>query len=110
MEQQEGSPLKDPVGEDELAKILANMGKYGQPSSPSNLHVKPQEENALEEPHAKETEEDNMLVHDKETIGDTKQEQSVPSQKTPEELLEEAGAEREVAQEMTEPVRVLAPE
>ena len=97
MEHQEGSPLQDPVGEDELAEILANMGEYGQPSSPSDLHDKPQEENAPEKPHAKEVEEENLPVHDKETIGDTEQEQSIPNQKTPEEILEEAGAEKEVA-------------
>jgi len=55
MEQQEGSPLKDPVAEDELAEVLANIGEYDQPSSPSDLHDKPQEENAPEEPYAKET-------------------------------------------------------
>ena len=39
MEQQEDSPLQDPLGEVELAKVLANMGEYGQSSSPSDLHV-----------------------------------------------------------------------
>ena len=102
--------MQDPVGEDELAEVLANMGEYGQPSSPSDLQDKPQEENAPEKPHAKEAEEENLPIHDKETIGDTEQEQSIPNQKTPEEIPEETGAEREVAQEITEPVRVLAPE
>ena len=110
MEQQEGSPSQDPVGEDELAEVLANMGEYGQPSNPLDLHDKPQEENAPEKPHAKEAEEENMPIHDKETIRDTEQEQSVPNQKTPEEFLEEAGEEKEVAQELTEPVRVPTPE
>lgn len=92
MEQQEGSPLKDPVAEDELAEVLANMGEYGQLSSPSDLRDKLQEENAPEEPHEKETEEENLPVHDKEMIGDTEQEQSIPNQKTSNEILEEAGA------------------
>ena len=100
------------MGEDELAEVLANMGENGQPSSPSDFHdeKKPQEENAPEEPHAKEAEEENLPVHDKETIRDIEQEQSVPNQKTPEEIPEEAGAEREVTQEITEPVRVPGPE
>ena len=44
MGQQEGSPPQDPVGEDELVAVLANMGEYGQPSSPADLYDKPQEE------------------------------------------------------------------
>lgn len=43
-------------------------------------------------------------------IGDAEQGQSVPIQKTPEEIPEETGTEKEVAQEIIEPVRVLAPE
>ena len=73
--------MQDPLGENELAKVLANMGEYGQPSSPSNLHAeeKPQEENAPEESHAKEAEEENLLVHDENMIEDAKQEQYIPS-------------------------------
>ena len=81
MEQQEVSPLQDPLGEDELAKVLVNMGEYGQPSSPSDLHAeeKTQEENAPKESHAKEAEEGNFPAHDKNMIGDVEQEQFVPS-------------------------------
>jgi len=80
--------LQDPLGEDELAKVLANMGEYGQPSSPLDLHAeeKPQEENAPEESHAKEAEEENLLVHDEKMIGDAEEEQFVPNQKTPAEI------------------------
>lgn len=54
------------MGLDELAKFLANMGEYGRPSSPLDLHAeeKPQEENAPEESHAKEAEEENPPVRD----------------------------------------------
>ena len=73
IEQHEGSTLQNPLREDELAKMLANMGEYGQPSSPSDLHAKkkPQEENAPEESHAKEAEEENLPIHDEKMIGDT---------------------------------------
>ena len=71
MGQQEGSPLQDLVGEDELAAVLANMGKYGQPSSPVDLHEKPQEENTSEKSHAVEAEKGNLSVHDEEMIWDT---------------------------------------
>jgi len=64
------------------------MGEYGQPSSPIDLHDKPQEENAPKKPHAEEAEEGNLPVHDEEEIRDTEQEQSVP--KAPEEIPEEA--------------------
>jgi len=40
--------------------------------------------------------------------GDAEQEQSVPSQKTPEEIPKETGAEKDITQEITEPARVLA--
>jgi len=33
MGQQEDSPLQDLLGDDDLAAVLANMSKYGQPSS-----------------------------------------------------------------------------
>ena len=103
--------MQDLLGEDELAKVLANMGEYGQSSSPSDLHAEeePQVENAPEESHAKEAEEENLPVHDENMIGDAEQEQSIPSQQTPEEISEETGAEKDVSQEITEPVRVLAP-
>ena len=44
------------------------MGEYGQPSTPSDLHGKPREENASEKPHAEEAEEGNLPVHDEEEI------------------------------------------
>ena len=98
MEQQEGSPLQDPLGEDELAKVLANMGEYGQSSSPSDLHDEEepkehfaQEGNAPEESHAEEVEEESQHVHDENMTGDAELEQSVPSQTTPEETLEAGG-------------------
>ena len=49
-----------------MAKVLANMGEYGQSSSPLDLHAEeePQEENSPEESHAKEAEEENLPVHD----------------------------------------------
>lgn len=56
------------MGEGELAEALANMGEYGQPSSPTDLHDKPQEENASKKPHAEEAEEGNLPVHDEEEI------------------------------------------
>lgn len=37
--QREDSPLQNPLQEDELAKILANMGEYTQPLSLPELHV-----------------------------------------------------------------------
>ena len=89
MGQQVGSPPQDPVGEEELAAILANMGEYGQPSTPSYLHDKPQEEDTSEKPHAEEAEEGNLPVHDEKETGDTEREQSVP--KAPEEIPEEVG-------------------
>lgn len=98
------------MGKDELAKVLANMGEYGQPSSLSNLHAeeKPQEKNAPEESHAKEVEEENLPVHDEKITRDAEQEQSVTNQRTPEEIPEEIRAEKEVTQEITKPIRVLA--
>ena len=100
-EQREGNPLQDPLREDELAKVLANMGEYDQSSSPSNLHVEEepkehsaQEGNAPEKSHAEELEEESQPVHDENMTGDAEQEQSVPSQTTPEETLEEGGQKR----------------
>ena len=95
-----------------MAKVLANMGEYGQSSSPTDLHAeeKPQEENAPEKSHAKEAEEENLPVYDEKMIADAEQEQSVPSKKTPEESPEETRVEKEVTQEIKKPVRVLSPE
>ena len=49
-----------------MAKVLANMGEYGQPPSPSDFHAgeKPQEKYVPEESHAKEAEVENLPVHD----------------------------------------------
>jgi len=38
-EQRSEIPLQNPLQEDELAQILANMGKYVQPHSPLNPHT-----------------------------------------------------------------------
>jgi len=93
MGQQEDSPLQDLLGDDDLAAVLANMSKYGQPSSSENPHDQPQEE--------------NMPVHDEEEEN-TEREQSVPMSQ--EENLEEVGAETAFAQEESEPVEVHTPE
>ena len=112
--------MQNPLREDELAKILANMGEYGLPSSPLDLHAEEepkehsaQDRNAPEDLHAKEVEEESQPVHDENVIGersDAEQEQFVPSQTTPEAIPEEGEAEKEVTQEIIEPARVLAPE
>ena len=96
IEQLEGSPPQDPVGEDELAAILANMGEYGQPSSPAGLADGPPEEDTPEKLHAEKVGEESLPVHDEE-IGDTNREQSVP--KTPEETLDGVGAELRASHE-----------
>jgi len=99
---------------------LANMGEYVQPLSPPDLHAKEepkehsaQDKNALGELHDEELEKENQPVHDENMTGersDAEQEQSVPSQTTPEEIPEEGEAEKEVTQEIIEPARVLTPE
>lgn len=114
----EESPLQNPLQEDELAKILTNMGEYGQP--PSSLGLKTQEESkehsaqdksALEELCDKEENEENHYVHDESmkregNDEDIEGEQFSPNQTTLEELHEEEGVEREVTQEVTKPTRV----
>lgn len=117
-EQREESPLKNPLQEDELAKILANMGKYGQPLSPLGLQIEEepkehsaQDKNAPEELHDEEENEENHYVHEEsmtaqENDEDIEREQSTSSQTTPEELHEEEGVDKEVTQEITEPTRV----
>ena len=59
-----------------MASILANMGKYGQPLSPSNLHAveKTQEKDAPEELHAKEAEVENLSVHNEKISENAEQE------------------------------------
>ena len=73
-------------------------GENGQSSSPSNFHAEEepkehssQKGNSPEESHAKEVEDKSQLVHDENMIGDAEQEQSIPSQMTPEETREEVG-------------------
>ena len=63
----------------------------------------------------KEEKEENHSVHDESISGeksdeDTEEEQSVPSQTTPEEFHGGEGVEEEVTQEITEPSRVFTPE
>lgn len=109
MEQQGGIPVYNPTREDELANILANMGEYGQPLSPSNLQVEEetQEKDALKEVHTEEAEVEISSVHDEKVTENIEQEQPVPSQKAPEESPEEIREEEELAQERTEPSKVL---
>lgn len=95
-EQLEESPLQNPLQEDELAKILANMGKYGQPLSSLGLQIEEepkehptQDKNAPEELCDDEENEENHYVHDvsmtrEENDEDIEGEQSAPSQTTPE--------------------------
>ena len=95
------------------------MGEYGQPSSPPDLHAEEepkehsaQDRNSPEELHAEEVENESQPVHDGSMMrerSDAEQEQSVPSQTTPEEILEEGEAEKEVTQGIIEPARVLGP-
>ena len=104
----EGSPLQNPLQEDELAQILANMGKYAQPLSPLGLHIEEEpkehsahEKNAPKELLDEEEKEENHSVHDEsmtreKSDEDTEEEQSVPSQMAPEELHGEEGVENEV--------------
>lgn len=107
-EQHEESPLQKPLQEDELAKILANMGEYGQPLSPLGLQIEEepkehsgQDKNASEELCDEEENEENRSVHDvsmksEENDEDIKGEQSAPNQTTPEELHEEEGVDKQV--------------
>lgn len=96
------------------------MGEYGQPLSPLDLHAEEepkehsvQDKKALEELHDEELEKENQHVHDENMTrerSDAEQEQSIPNQTTPEEILEEGEVEKEVTQEIIEPARVLTPE
>ena len=93
------------------------MGEYGQPSSPPDLHAEEepkehstQDRNAPEELHA-EVEKEIQPIHGGSTMGersDAEQEQSVPIQTTPEEILEEGEAKKEVTQGIIEPAGFLA--
>lgn len=96
MGQLEGIPPPDLVGADELATVLANMGEYGQPSSPAGLCDEPPEEDTLEKSNAEKAGEENLPIHD-EKIGETNREQSVP--KTPEEIPDEEGADLRASHE-----------
>jgi len=104
-EQREEIPLQNPLQEDELDQILANMGKYAQPLSPLKLHIEeePKEhsahgKNASKELCDEEEEGENHSVH-YESISreksdeDKEEEQSVPSQTTLEEFHGGEGVE-----------------
>ena len=52
--------MQDPVGEEELAAVLANMGGYGQASSTGGVLDGPAEEELPEERHAEEAGEENL--------------------------------------------------
>ena len=88
--QPESSPLRDPMGEEELAAILTSMGEYGQPSSPAGPPDEPPEEDIPENSHAENQGEENPPVHEEE-IRDTNGEQSVPE--ALEETLDRVGAD-----------------
>lgn len=94
--QLKSSPPQDPVGEDELAAVLANMGEYGQPSSPADLPDEPPEKNTSKKSHAVEAGEEKLPVHDEE-IGETDREQFVP--KAPEEIPDGVGADLRASRE-----------
>ena len=70
-----GSPLQDHPGEEELAAVLANMGEYGQASSPGGIPDGPAEEELPEEGHAEEAGEGNLPGNEAEDINSG---QSVP--------------------------------
>ena len=70
-------PLQNPLQEDELAQILANMGKYAQPLSPLGLHTEeePEEQSAQnkntpEELSDEEEKEENHSIHDVSMTGE----------------------------------------
>jgi len=90
MEQLGDSPSRDPVEEEELATILASLGDYASPSSPPDPPEGPSGEETHEELHEKMAGGENPPVVDKENVSNN-QEQSIP--KTPEETLDERGAE-----------------
>ena len=83
-----GSPLQDHPGEEELAAVLANMGEYGQASSPGGIPDGPAEEELPEEGHAEEAGEENLPGKEAEDINSG---QSVP--RAPEDV---PGEEEEV--------------
>jgi len=97
--------LQNPLQEEKLAKILANMGKYGQPLSPLGLHIEEepkghssQDKNEPEELcDGEENEENNSAsMTGEENDEDIEGEKSAPSQTTLEELHEEEGVDKEV--------------
>lgn len=86
--------MQNPLQEDELAQILANMGEYTQPISPLNLHTDEElqehsvhDKSASEELCDEEEEEENQSGHDgrvseEKNDEDEEEEQFVPSQNT----------------------------
>jgi len=98
MEQLGDSSPRDPMGEDKLAAILANMGDYGPPSSLAGPPKGPSEEETHEELHEEMAGEENLPAFDEENV-DTNREHSVP--KMPEETLDEGGAELRATHEPT---------
>lgn len=115
------SPLQNPLQEDELAQILANMAEYVQSHSPLKPHTEegPQElsahdKSASEELCDEEEEEEDHSAHDKSVSWEKsdeneEEEKSVPSQKTLEELHDEEEIEEVAAQETTKQTRVSTP-
>ena len=77
VEQLGDSPQRDPIGEDELAAILANLGDYGLPSSPIAPPEKPSEEETNNELHEEIVGEDNPPAFEEDSVN-TNREQSVP--------------------------------
>ena len=84
-----GSPLQDHLGEEELAAVLANMGEYGQASSPGGILDGPAEEELPEEGHAEEAGEENLPGYDNE-MEDNNPGQSVP--RMPEDITDKEEA------------------
>ena len=85
-----GSPLQDHPGEEELAVVLANMGEYGQASSPGGILDGPAEEELPKERHVEEAGEENLPGYGNEAE-DINSGQSVP--RAPEDV---PGEEEEV--------------
>lgn len=70
-ENRKESPFQNPLQEDELAQILANMGEHAQPLSPLGLQIEEevkehssQDKNAPDELRDKEENEENHFVDD----------------------------------------------
>lgn len=77
MEQPGDSPPRDPVGEDELAAILASLRDYGPPSSLADPPERPSEEEMHNELHEETAGGDNPPAFEEDSVN-TNQEQFVP--------------------------------